>query len=263
MKPPQLMFSLDADLLFPCKYIAKVLVAEKGQREVARQKKKEEDRQWISNWYQQHQQQQQSETPWYKTFFRGENAQSVTTIHEIGNDEEVGSSWTGNQDNMGTTALDYTALWQGAKLAFSDDRENQPPKYTPLPQDYNNNDNNTYYNEKPSAPPLLAADQFDVYGGMSQRLKDSCMPLLTSRKQPRSTVKNGGWIKRKRRLRSKKQTRFSCPLVPLPDDGMPDLESGIPLPGSDGCSSSRTQPLPAPPPASQSGLRRRKTHTYK
>ena len=256
MKTPQLVFSLDADLLFPPKYIAKVLVAE----EAARQKKKAEDRQWASRWYQQRQQQQyqqqQSETPWYKTFFRGENAQSTTYV--IGDDEATSSSsssWTGKQeDSMGTTALDYDTLWQEAKIAFSDDRENFDPNYTPLPTSspYNYTYSNaTSGDYDPSAPPL-SIDQIDVYGGMSQSLKDSCVPLI-SRKKPLSYGR-GGWIKRKRRLRPKKNTTFSCPLVRLPsdaEDDMPDLEAGIPLPGSSSSAINKTH----------NGLRRRRKKT--
>ena len=265
MKTPQLVFSLDADLLFPPKYIAKVLVAE----EAARQKKKAEDRQWASRWYQQRQQQQyqqrqqqqyqqqQSETPWYKTYFRGENAQSASTYVLGDNDEATSSSsWTGNQeDNMGSTALDYDALWQEANTAFSDhNRENFDPNYTPLPTSspYNYTYSNaTSGDYDPSAPPL-SIDQIDVYGGMSQSLKDSCVPLI-SRKKPLSYGR-GGWIKRKRRLRPKKNTTFSCPLVRLPsdaEDDMPDLEAGIPLPGSSSSAINKTH----------NGLRRRRKKT--
>ena len=259
MQKTQRIFSLKADMLFPAKYIAKVLVAE--QKELVRREKEAEYHQWsMDEWrrrneerqYQQRQQQQQEaeeEVPWYKTFFRGDEI-PVPSIYEIDTSAAA-------ENNMGTTALDYNKLWKDAKASFSK-RENFDPNYTPLPQhDYNDK----YY---PSAPPL-SKNQIDVYGGMSQSLKDSCVPLIPRRKPPqhqqqRPTRKGfgRGWIKRKRRLQPrKKSTLITYPLVEIPNhvyDDMPDLESGIPFPGSSSSSSNTTTNSKY----ANSGLRRRK-----
>lgn len=260
MQKTQRIFSLKADMLFPAKYIAKVLVAE--QKELVRREKEAEYHQWsMDEWrrrneerqYQQRQQQQEEaeeEIPWYKTFFRGDEvpAPSNSGIYEIG---------TAAENNMGTTALDYNKLWKDAKIAVSE-RENFDPNYTPLPQQqqYDYNDDKYY----PSAPPL-SKNQIDVYGGMSQSLKDSCVPLIPRRKPPqhhqqRPTRKGfgRGWIKRKRRLQPREKSTY--PLVEIPNhvyDDMPDLESGIPFPGSSSSSSSNSNSKYA-----NSGLRRRK-----
>ena len=229
-KMPQLVFSLEADLLFPAKYITKVL--NKEREEAERQKKKRaEARQWGSDWYKQHQQQKQ-ELPWYKTFFRGEEYNTGNGNYGDGTSSSS-STWTigRDDDNMGTTALDYDALWKEAKTAFSERENTQGPNYMPLPS------SSTYVyadnNYDPTAPPL-SRDRINVYGGMSQSLKDSCLPLApSSRKQPRNNNNKGGWIKKKRH----KNPRPSFSPPPLPTttggyDDMPDLESGIPLPGS-------------------------------
>ena len=258
MKSPQRIFSLKADMLFPAKYIAKVLVAE--QKELVRREKEAEYHQWsMDEWrrrneerqYQQRQQQQQEaeeEAPWYKTYFRGDEI-PIPSISAI----------TAAENNMGTTALDYDKLWKDAKTSFSK-RENFDPNYTPLPQQQHDYNDDKYY---PSAPPL-SKNQIDVYGGMSQSLKDSCVPLIPRRKPPqhqqqqRPTRKGfgRGWIKRKRRLHNqKKSTLTTYPLVEIPNhvyDDMPDLESGIPFPGSSSSSSNTNSKY------ANSGLRRRK-----
>ena len=248
---PQLVFSLEADLLFPAKYITKVLNKEQEEAERQKKKKRTEDRQWVSDWYKRHQQQ---ELPWYKTFFRGEGYKTGNGNFDAGTSSSSSSTWTiGKDDNMGTTALDYNALLREAKIVLSGGDKTQSPNYMPLPA------SSTYVyaddNYDPTAPPL-SRDHIDVYGGMSQSLKDSCLPLIPSRKQPRDNNKEGfgrGWIKKKRHKTPRPS--FSHQLAPLPTtttgayDDMPDLEAGIPLPGSN----SKTR----------SGLRRRRRRTYR
>ena len=230
MKKTQCIFSLKADLLFPTKYIAKVLVAE--QKELVRRENEAEwERKNRETRYQQ-QQQQAGEIPWYKTFFRSDEI-PVSSIYEID---------TAAENNMGTTALDYDKLWKDAKTCFSK-RKNFDPNYTPLPQDY-----------QPSASPL-SKNQIDVYGGMSQSLKDSCVPLIRRKTQIQQRPTRKGWIKRKRRLQNRKKSTLSTyPLIEIPNNvynDMPDLESGIPFTGSSSCSNTNSKYV-------NSGLRRRK-----
>ena len=268
-KTPQHIFSLDADLLFPPKYIAKVLVVE--QQEKIRQKKQNEyyrrqqqHQRWADGWKQTrfvteqpqhyyHRQEEEEEEeeklPWYKTFFRQE-ADDTGAIYDIDEAET---------NNMGTTALDYDKLWAEAKTAFSKREKPQSPNYMPLPVSSTYDYSNSNYN--PSAPPLLK-DQIDVYGGMSQTLKNSCLPL-TSRKQPRSFHNNNnnikgfgrGWIKKKRQKKpSHSYGHHDHQLAPR------DLELGIPFPGSGHNNSSSSIHKPSHP---NSGLRRRRQKKYR